>query len=108
MDGSTVGLESLGNQDPGSGEHRPAGVQELVLAVLLDIAILAEAKWVVTVVAGQLTVQVVRDLCAVKQTAGQEENSARACRTQPLKLTLDQNDRRSTYGSDPLRTRIWF
>lgn len=54
-------------------------MQELVLAVLLDVTILAKTKWVVPVVAGQLTVQVVWDLGAVKQTAGQEEDTAGAC-----------------------------
>ena len=54
-DGGTVRLQTLGNDDAGRSEHRPASVQQLVGAVLGEVGlVLAQAKGIIAVAANKM------------------------------------------------------
>eukprot|EP00959_Pyramimonas_sp_CCMP1952_P153872 3219213-Pyramimonas_sp.AAC.1 len=65
------GVARLGHDAANGGNHRPATVEELVLAVGGQLSgVLAQAKGIVAVVTGELTVEVSGDILRGQEAAG--------------------------------------
>ena len=76
---ATRNAEGFRNDDARNGEHRPASVENFVHAVLFNRTVSTEAKRVKTIITGEGTIEVGRNVRGGQETARQVELAVRAC-----------------------------
>jgi hypothetical protein len=76
---ATRNAEGFRNDDARNGEHRPASVENFVHAVLFNRTVSTEAKRIKTIITGEGTIEVGRNVRGGQETARQVELAVRAC-----------------------------
>ena len=72
-------IERFRNDDTRDGQHSPSGVDDFRDTVLRDGTVRAQTERVETVIAGQLTVEVGRDVLGRQETGREVQLTVRAC-----------------------------